>query len=203
MTNLRIPLLALTLLLTAAVTMPVLAAEPWYEVELIVFRQPDPVGSDRELHPLNPTPPQAPQTVSLRPPQTGKTAYTMLSPAELKLGSITQGLRSSPHYKPLLHLGWRQPGLAGKEAAAVALPADWQPWASTDLPPLYGLVRLHQDRFIHFSVDLRYRATGTEPVADQIPTYVNRQSRRLRTGELHYLDHPGLGVVVQIRPLTE
>jgi hypothetical protein len=203
MMNLRQLLLVLSFLLTAAAALPAQASEPWYEVELIVFRQADPGGSDRELHPLNPAPPQAAQVVSLRPPQAGKVAYTILGPAELKLGSIYQSLKSSSHYEPVLHLGWRQPGLASKDAASVALPANWQPWADTALPPLHGLVRLHQDRFIHLGVDLRYRHLGADTDAELAPTIVNRQSRRLRTGELHYLDRPGLGIVVQIRPLTD
>lgn len=203
MTNLRQLLSALALLLLGAAALPAQASTPWYEVELIVFRQADPGGSDRELHPLNPEPPRASQIVSLRPPQAGKVAYTMLGAAELKLGSIYQSLNSSSNYEPLLHLGWRQPGLASKDAASVALPANWQPWGDTALPPLHGLVRLHQDRFIHLGVDLRYRHISADADAELAPTIVNRQSRRLRTGELHYLDRPGLGVVVQIRPLTD
>jgi len=196
----QLPVFLLLLIIT--IMRPALAQEPWYEVELIVFLQADPGGPDRELHPVNPAPPRASQIVSLRSPQDGNVAYTMLSSAQLKLGNIVQGLKSSSYYEPLLHLGWRQPGLASKDAAAVALPADWQPWADTALPPLHGLVSLHQDRFIHIGIDLRYRPNRAHDDLEEQPTFVNKQSRRLRSGELHYLDRPGLGVLVQIRSLS-
>lgn len=199
----RQQLLALALLMSAAIMTPTLAAESWYEVELIVFQQPDPVGSDAELHPVEPPPPKASQTVSLRSPQSGKVPYTQLDTAQLKLGSLYQGLQRSPTYKPLLHLGWRQPGLSNAEAPAIALPAEWQPWTNAELPPLHGLVRLRHDRFIHFEVDLRYRPAAAEAGTSLAPTYINKQSRRLRSDELHYLDHAALGVIVQVRSLAE
>jgi hypothetical protein len=210
--HLSVLALGLTALLSGAA--PALAqTPPWYEVELIVFRQPEPTGSDTELHPLDPPAPQASQVVSLRQPQAGTgQPYTMLGSGDLKLGSVYKSLQDSQRYEPLLHIGWRQPGLAGNQTASVALPPNWQPWADGARPPLYGLVRFQQDRFLHVAVDLRYYQPSSETVvtagggaasdAMPAPTYVHQQSRRIRTGELHYLDHPTLGVIVQVRPLA-
>lgn len=186
---------------------------PWYEIELIVFRQPDPTGLDAELHPVDPPPPEAEQVVTLRQLQGGATLpYAMLDSGELQLGAVYQRLQDSGRYQPLLHIGWRQPGLSSAEAASVAIPPEWQPWGNALRPPLHGLIRFQQDRFLHFAVDLRYRpepafdavsfSEGTLDVEPQ-PTYVHQQSRRVRTGELHYLDHPALGVLVQVRRLTD
>ncbi|HEX5514265.1 MAG TPA: CsiV family protein, partial [Gammaproteobacteria bacterium] len=153
--------------------------------------------------------PQASQVVSLRQPQAGASQpYTMLGNGELKLGSVYKSLRDSQRYQPLLHIGWRQPGLAGNQTASVAIPPNWQPWADGARPPLYGLVRFQQDRFLHVAVDLRYYQPSSGTVvtagggAAPEPTYVHQQSRRIRTGELHYLDHATLGVIVQVRPLA-
>lgn len=201
--------LLLTALLLAAAPASAQQGTPWYEIELIVFRQPEPSGLDAELHPVGPPAPQAEQVVSLRQPHSGSILpYSMLSGNELQLGGVYKSLQDSRHYQPLLHIGWRQPGLAGTEAASIAIPADWQPWTNSARPPLHGLVRFQQDRFLHFGVDLRYQVSPVEPAVDNgaeeqlRPTYVHQQSRRLRTGELHYLDHPTLGVVVQVRRLT-
>ncbi|MXZ32842.1 MAG: hypothetical protein F4Z20_05620, partial [Gammaproteobacteria bacterium] len=39
---------------------------------------------------------------------------------------------------------------------------------------------------------------ATAPAISRI--YTMRQQRELRSGEFHYLDHPALGIVVQITP---
>lgn len=205
------PLFALLLAALLLGTAPASAQQgtPWYEIELIIFRQPEPKGLDAELHPVDPPAPQAEQVVSLRQPQSGATLpYSMLSGGQLQLGGVYKSLEGSGHYQPLLHIGWRQPGLSGSEAASIAIPSDWRPWANGVRPPLHGLVRFQQDRFLHLAVDLRYQPeAAAQPVAFPAedaaeaaqPVYMHQQSRRLRTGELHYLDHPTLGVLVQVR----
>lgn len=208
------PLLAalLVALLLAAAPVSAQQSMPWYEIELIIFRQPEPTGADAELYPVDPPAPQAEQVVSLRQPQAStKLPYSMLGSNELQLSGIYQSLKSSSHYEPLLHIGWRQPGVAGSEAASVAIPSDWRPWTNGSQPPLHGLVRFQQDRFLHLTVDLRLQpppvempltVLGLDAEPPVLPTYVHQQSRRLRTGELHYLDHPTLGVIAQVRPLA-
>lgn len=206
-------LLALLLGLMIAAAVPPAAAQSaadWYEIEIIVFRQPEPTGANAELHPVDPPPPEASQVVSLRQPGAGGVPYEMLRSGDLKLGGVYESLEQSERYEPLLHIGWRQPGVGESAAASVAIPPEWQPWSQAQRPPLHGLVRFHKERYLHLAVDLRYQppavaadepelaldGTMTEIVT---PTYVHQQSRRLRTGELHYLDHPTLGVVVEVR----
>lgn len=191
----RLLSLALLLMLGAVQAQP---AERVYEVELVVFRQAEPTGTDAELRPLDPPPPEAEQVVSLRR-EGGDAAYSLLEPNQLKLAGVVQSLRQSRYYEPLLHIGWRQPGLGEKEAAAVAVPLQWQPWANGSTPDLFGLVRFYRERYMHVAVDLRYRLPEVD---GEVPTLVQRQSRRVNANELHYLDHPGLGVLVQVRPLA-
>lgn len=74
-------------------------------------------------------------------------------------------------------------------------------------PPLYGYVRLYRERFLHVAVDLRYHRDSGDAAArypylyGQEPVFVMEQRRRMRSGELHYLDHPVLGVLVQVTPV--
>jgi hypothetical protein len=184
-------------LLMAASAAPAQTDAPMYEVEVVVFRQAEPSGNDAELRPLDPPAPEAAQVVSLRG-DTGGAPYAALASNELQLGGVVQGLRQSQFYEPLLHVGWRQPGLPANAAAAVAIPAQWQPWSSGETPPLYGLVRFYRERFLHVGVDLRYQPPGAEGPA----AYVHKQSRRVKSGELHYLDHPVVGVLVQVRQVA-
>jgi hypothetical protein len=56
---------------------------------------------------------------------------------------------------------------------------------------LEGLVQVSRGRFLHLDVDLLLRpADGTAPVRVRL-------NRRMRSGELHYLDHPHVGILVQ------
>lgn len=69
-------------------------------------------------------------------------------------------------------------------------------------PGLRGIMRLYRGRFLHFGVDLRYaKPEDVEKAlyADDVPVYVMKQRRKMRSGEIHYLDHPLLGVIVQTR----
>lgn len=212
MTRVRyLPTLLLGLMVATAV--PPAAAQSaadWYEIEIIVFRQPEPTGANAELHPVDPPPPEASQVVSLRQPGAGGVPYEMLRSGDLKLGGVYESLEQSERYEPLLHIGWRQPGVGESAAASVAIPPEWQPWSQAQRPPLHGLVRFHKERYLHLAVDLRYQPPAVAPDEPELafdgtmtetvtPTYVHQQSRRLRTGELHYLDHPTLGVVVEVR----
>ncbi|MEX0731121.1 MAG: CsiV family protein [Aquisalimonadaceae bacterium] len=77
---------------------------------------------------------------------------------------------------------------------------------------LSGYVRLVRERFLHFEVDLRLKAEESDDASDEAmrgiiplfadeahPVVVMKERRRMRSGELHYLDSPRLGVLVQVR----
>lgn len=71
--------------------------------------------------------------------------------------------------------------------ALSTLPADvWQ---------LDGLFKLHLDHYLFVNTEFNLRI----PLADKLQSIYVRQSRRVISGEIHYLDHPHLGIVLQIR----
>lgn len=85
-----------------------------------------------------------------------------------------------------------------------------------------GSIEITVGRFLHFNARLAYYAyaLGARPQplpaapttattdAAAVPAYGTyphmglAESRRMRSGELHYLDHPKLGIVVRIDPVT-
>jgi len=79
------------------------------------------------------------------------------------------------------------------------------------LKTLDGTIKLHLGRYLHLEADLLYRSQ-IEPLEnnaffmnfDEIeqPQTLFRlhQTRRLRSGELHYFDHPMFGMLVKIIP---
>lgn len=98
-----------------------------------------------------------------------------------------------------------------------------------DVPPgtrLFGSLRAYRERYLHLQIDLRFSPDGWDPrkeeadgtagmdtgsgtteddgdarLTDSPATYVVRQERRLRSSELHYLDHPVVGMIVTIEPV--
>jgi hypothetical protein len=139
------------------------------------------------------------------------------------LQAIADSLRRSSAYRPLLHWRWTQPGWERSQArslhvqvpAGSALPltqpgagaskvalqplrgaAEPAAIAGAGLPLLDGTVSLARARFLHLAVDLIYVDPQTG-----VPMQL-KETRRMRSNELHYLDHPRFGVLVQVTPLN-
>jgi hypothetical protein len=86
------------------------------------------------------------------------------------------------------------------------------PFPSSEQPAIDGIVRLSRSRFLHLALDLRYRRSDTrsegrlfsifDRETEQESLYRLTQSRRVRSGELHYFDHPRFGAIVLLTPYT-
>ncbi|WP_341503963.1 CsiV family protein [Gallaecimonas sp. GXIMD4217] len=66
---------------------------------------------------------------------------------------------------------------------------------------LTGHIKVSLDHYLLVDMELdRFEVQG-----EGLPLQVKRldQKRRLRSGELHYFDHPALGVLMQIRPVAD
>jgi Peptidoglycan-binding protein, CsiV len=139
----------------------------------------------------------APQPFHFRP----------LAPEEFALNGEYASLSRLSAYVPLLHGGWVQPAYPQEEAHAFDL-------ALLGATNPRGSIELYVSRFLHVTLDLSYQApaaTGAQydwqsgdayglgefGLAPRYPLHVER---RLRSGELHYFDHPAFGVLLQIRP---
>lgn len=99
---------------------------------------------------------------------------------------------------------------AAGDAAATATPAP------TAMPRLDGVVELTVLRYLHLDVDLLFRGPPTTPSTNsdnstggffgiappkpQVQIYRLSESRRMRSGELHYFDHPMFGVLALVTP---
>lgn len=64
-------------------------------------------------------------------------------------------------------------------------------------PELQGMLRLHLSRYLHVEPDLWFTSTSQE---DQSFWVKIDQKRRMRSEELHYLDHPLFGALIRITP---
>ncbi len=113
----RITALLLGLLVSGALS----AQEPeerWYQVELILFLNQTGGLASREDWSRDPGIPDTQDTVNLEPvPEAaaGLIPFQSLPPEELELTETFDKLKRSAHYKPLLHIGWRQPFAENQE----------------------------------------------------------------------------------------
>lgn len=119
----------------------------------------------------------------------GRGIYPLRGPNNLQ--AIADAMRRSSLYRPLLHWRWRQPGWERGQAVPIQLSASGYDSGGAALS---GTVSLALSRYLHLTADLRLTET------DSGISMTLRETRRMRSGELHYLDHPRFGVLARITP---
>ena len=217
----------------------------YYDVEVIVFENLNPLTRKSENWPLqvHMTPPEKivplgepvptlkewlPKDVDL------KLSYKLLNSKEFRLSEHIEKLTEAKSKRVLLHTAWRQPGLdkntaipvyfkreipvppVTEEEASETSSIEQQP-ATTYPTELEGILRVTLARYLHLEAELSLRdklpETNSEnpfevldsdtPVADmekQGIIHLKQKRRRIRSTELHYLDHPVLGILLLITP---
>ena len=112
-----------------------------------------------------------------------------LTARELRFGGARRSLARSADFRVVGHFGWR----AVLEENEATLPlALWLP-EDEGTPELTGSLAVDLRRFLHLS--------GTVFLQEgdgwlEIPV-----ARRMRSEELHHIDHPRLGVLIEVRPV--
>lgn len=157
---------------------------PHYDVEVLVFASLQADDGREAWPPLA----HEPATDRALPFVAGNGIRPLEGPRNLQ--AIADAMRRSSGYRPLLHWRWRQPGWERGQALPVRVLAS----AADGRPLLDGTLTLARSRYLHLHADLVY----ADPYVDA-PVAL-REVRRMRSGELHYLDHPRFGVLVQVNP---
>ncbi len=192
----------------------------WYDVEVIIFNQKSQQYRDSETWPVDIPHPDMANTRSLT---SGRGAFSRLKNASLRLNAEAKRIREAPELELLLHTGWRQPGLSKNQAVSIPIYAGTLEGvgSASRTHRLEGTLKLVLSRYLHIYTDLLYReplaggemqaisqtmaigdqAAGNSP-APQHKVYRMQQSRRMRSRELHYLDHPVLGMIIRVTPVS-
>lgn len=155
----------------------VLAAEaPRPAIPLAESSAPPPLASGARPSPAEQQPlPPGPDAAPLPPVE-------LLPESALNLRPQAYSLQRQG-YQIMLHLGWRQ--VVGELGS--------DPWYWLETPGLAGLIKIEKGRYLHI---------GTEwLIQDESIPYRLDLGRRMRSEELHYLDHPRAGLLVQILPV--
>jgi hypothetical protein len=116
--------------------------------------------------------------------------FQRLPASALQMKRDFERMKASTDLHPLLHTGWLQPGLAKEDAVAVRLRSEPDSVGSVD-----GTIRLVLSRYLHLETNLTYHREGDDAVYQMV------ESRRMRSKEYHYLDHPAFGVVALVTPV--
>jgi hypothetical protein len=178
------------------------AEAPWYEFEVLIFQRLDQGAGSTELWPGQATNPDLQNAIPFN--RKGKAAlingkpiaYRPLPVGERRLRNIWNRFRNSRNYRPLYHVAWRQQVVDPDRAKALYIslpPEDGQPASPSNPAKLEGTVKIGVKRYLHMSADLQLR----QYVDGQLINYPLKAQRRMRSGKLHYIDHPVLGILVQ------
>ena len=151
-------------------------------------------------------------------------AYGALPASERQLNGPARSIRRSSLYELLLHQSWQQPIDATPTPILIQGGKQFG-----DRFELEGTLSLRRQRFLHVDADVwltefvpvRGVPSSNSPSAlkAEFPELFQAaergrgfapgsrfhltEKRRLRSGELHYLDHPALGVLLLITPLDD
>lgn len=140
----------------------------------------------------------------------------------LKLTENAASIAASGSYRLLRHLSWRQPGLSDSDARAIRISMGntyplYIPDSSDDYPEfipgsaspspqnttqvqsstLQGTIKIRLGRFLHMDTRLVYTDVASSR------SFRMSQSRKMRSGELHFIDNPGFGLLTRITPLED
>ncbi|MDP6190582.1 MAG: CsiV family protein, partial [Gammaproteobacteria bacterium] len=197
------------------IVQPSLAAEDrWYQAEVIIAERLT-GAADKEQHPTSLAAP-VPASQQLKDyPSIGTQAYTRLPESNHRLIGIKRHLQSSAEYKILFHEAW--PLGIGKQKPVIWIRVN----GGTEHyghHQLEGAIGVSMGRFLHLHTQLHLNRFVTNSTsADNIASafisfpyqqaqvsqrFSMQQQRKMRSKELHYLDHPKLILLVRFDPYS-
>lgn len=197
------------LLILSLLSSPLMAAD--YQVDLLIYADRDAAqGTAGEL-PSEPAMPDLARALEVTDdPGLRAVGITMLPTENFALQKQWDHLLNSRRFEPIHKLSWRQrnPPTENGPAIRLAFGPSHQindvPMYFGDLPgdrePEYihqldGTVTLLLSRYLHLDARLSWTEPG--PYGD-LGSYHLRESRRMRSGELHHLDSPRFGLLVRV-----
>ena len=138
-------------------------------------------------------------------------------------------LQRSSRYNVLLHQSWQQAGLSDEEAINIQINTNKENKTENDdvtIPNIIhqtseinnkeiksnvqGTLKLILGRYLHIHTNLLYKRlknsyTQSTPVihSNIFNEFKIKSQRRMRSNELHYIDHPLLGILILVTPIKQ
>lgn len=186
------------------------ARQDLYRAEIVILERkvnPDTIGEQMASRHPQPAAATGGQLWVAGADGQGSTTLNLVPRNELHLGSAASRLTNSGRYKVLLATGWYQsfPTDYQGQPLQVGL-GDWL--AQAGHREIEGQITVNRQRYLHVNVELNHwrTATGDSAAASQdgaeLLTWI-RETRRMRSEEIHFLDSPTIGVLVFFRKIDE
>lgn len=135
----------------------------------------------------------------------------LLSEDQFTLKNEVEKMTTDKGYDVLAHFAWRQDALP-KEQALPILVDQLVQQRRLESSILFGTIRMYQERFAHVEVNLELDRQIPKAVLERFTAHQQldidwltegwrfqiNESRRVRYGEIHYLDHPIFGVLIKV-----
>lgn len=201
------------------------ANETGYEVELIIFEDTQSRYSNSEdwtyNDMLNTTDvATSTQLINVDP------QFKELEWSQAKLAESLERIKSNSRYTILINKRWKQTGLDRDKAyymevtslnqtvpedknttiknnnTSAGFDSNLNNSESIDIQNSYiqGRVKLIMSRYLHFEIKLDYFKKSTDVFESNYSSYPIVAERRMKSREIHYLDHPMVGVIVHASP---
>lgn len=201
-----------------------------YNIEIVIFEDSSNSYINSEQwpiinHPENPEPHQNTETNQAQYADINSVNNITRNDANMLVDHVKKLSRSS-RYNVLLHKSWQQTGLDNANAIdmvidsrkskndikEIMLPApnsnSQKQTNSTLESNVQGTMKLILGRYLHIHTDLIYQRPNKayNPVSPALNNkrfneFEIKSQRRMRSSELHYIDHPLLGILVLVTPI--
>ncbi len=189
-----------------------------YDVEVIIFEDPDAryVNSEDWMHEVNLA--AAEKELNQNIENNNEVLFENIKPKILT--KEYKRINNSNNYNVLYYVSWRQTGLDKKKAFEINIDELENIHKLKSNNTLTGKFRLELARYLHIYGNMEYKrnqqtvipAESTVPTNTQIEveesdtalkndTFPMKIHRRMRSKELHYIDHPLVGIIIQINPV--
>ncbi|MET0380004.1 MAG: CsiV family protein [Spongiibacteraceae bacterium] len=193
-----------------------------YQIEVIVFARPGGGGEEHSASGKGLSYPLRVATLQAAAADASSVgAFQLLPNAERRLNNEETAL-SRRGFPILFHGAWRQPVETATRATGVLVNGGRGAGAQRELS---GYVTLSAENYLHIDVNLwlsQFTAAGDNVIdSPQLPVpngtitdpdiapaaisklFVLTQQRKLRSGELHYFDHPRFSALVVVKPVDQ
>lgn len=158
-----------------------------YQVEIIAFHhrsQVEPTAQENFIH--YPGIPDTSHAQTLLPYDDEQPLYTLLPDNKFRLKKEASQLLKSANYDILFHYAWMQT-IGNSKPLHLSSSPNKTPENSNVLD---GTIKVTKGLYYYLNIDLLFA-----------PHYVLKQTRRIKKDEIHYIDHPRFGLLVQIHPI--
>ncbi len=198
-------------------TLSIISAFAWsakpakaYQLEVILFQQAAPKHLASEY--WRDTPPWT-STHALKASSIDSNRVSSITPD--KLSNVVEQLKKQDNARILLHQAWRIEKTKLNHPILLALTNVENVDPSIDITAntlVTGSIRLSLHRYFNAALKLHYRIPRTSLPNDMRSTrhcdgseychYYMQEKRRTRSMQLNYLDHPLIGVLFEVFPLS-